>query len=111
MSRPKTARRVKNLALAAVAGLAGFASVVIIFTALFLGLWLDARYGDGESRVFTVVLLCLSVPVSLVVMVTITLTAVKRIIPQPLIKQQTPTEEDKLLKDQFDERRHRHGQP
>lgn len=90
----KTSRRVRNLALAGVAGLAGFASVVIIFTALFAGLWLDARFGNGESRTFTIALLLLSVPVSLVVMVTITLTAVKRIIPQPLTKQPTPTEEE-----------------
>ncbi|MEL6149742.1 MAG: hypothetical protein AAFV33_15765 [Chloroflexota bacterium] len=81
MTEPKLSRRAKNLLLAAVAGLAGFVSVVITFTALLAGLWLDARY-DQDST-FTVILMVVSVPVSLVSMLIITLGAVRRIIPQP----------------------------
>jgi ABC-type dipeptide/oligopeptide/nickel transport system permease component len=80
MTGPKLSRRAKNLLLAGTAGLAGFASVVIIFTAFFLGLWLDSR--TGSRPLFTISLLVLSVPVSLFTMLKIATGAVKRIIPQ-----------------------------
>lgn len=77
----KRQRYIFNLSLAAVAGLAGLASVIIIFTALFIGLWLDNR-ADREG-VYTIILLLLSVPVSLYAMLRIVLGSVARIIPQP----------------------------
>ncbi len=95
MTKPKLSRRVKNLALAAVAALAGFASVTITVLALLAGLWLDARY--QREGTFTVILLVASVPLSLVTMLMITLGAVRRIIPQPPQRhkqQHTPNEED-----------------
>ncbi len=93
----KLPRKVKNLLLAAVAALAGLASVIIIFTALLLGLWADAQQGGG--RVFTVLSLMLSVPVSLATMLLITLVAVRRIIPQTPPRKTTqavPQEEESV---------------
>lgn len=72
-------RRVKNLSLAAVAAQAGCATVIIIFVALFFGLWLDTQFGQRGPCTFG--LLVLSVPVSLYVMLRITLGAVSMIQP------------------------------
>lgn len=71
---------VQNMALAAVAGQAGCASLVIILTALLLGLWLDgAVHAHG---IITVLCLVGSVPFSLWVMVKIALGAVGRLVSQ-----------------------------
>ena len=87
---------VQNMALAAVAGQAGCASVVIIITALLLGLWLDNQL-DWNGP-FTIGLLVCSMPVSIMVMLKIALGAVGRINPQqqqssPLVEQ-SPDEEE-----------------
>jgi hypothetical protein len=58
--------RVFNLTLAAVAGQAGCLTLVVIFAALFLGLWLDNRF--DTRPLLTVVLMVASVPVTLVLM-------------------------------------------
>jgi len=72
-------RRVKNLGLAAVAGQAGCLTLIIVFAALFLGLWLDAQLDQRGPCTFGVLLL--SVPVSLAAMLRIALVAIKRIEP------------------------------
>ncbi|MFW5709450.1 MAG: hypothetical protein ACOCX5_04440 [Chloroflexota bacterium] len=72
-------QRVKNLSLAAVAGQSGCATVVIIFVALFTGLWLDAQLGQNGLCVFG--MLVLSIPFSLYVMLRITWSAISRITP------------------------------
>lgn len=69
--------------LAAVAGQAGCATLLIVFTALFIGLWLDSLFGQRGPWTFG--LLILSVPVSLYVMLRLTLSAIRRIIPQPTV--------------------------
>ncbi|MAS32775.1 MAG: hypothetical protein CL610_02135 [Anaerolineaceae bacterium] len=76
----KKPSRIKNLGLAAVAAQAGCATLVIVFGALLIGLWLDAR--TGQRGVFAILLLVLSVPVSLAVMLYISLGAIRRIVPQ-----------------------------
>lgn len=76
--RPSTARKAKNLSLAALAALAGFVSVIIIVVALFIGLWLDALL--DQNGLFTVGLLILSIPVSLYTMLKIVMGSVARII-------------------------------
>lgn len=63
--------RAKNLTYAALAGQVGCVSLVLVFAALFLGLWLDSQFGLRGP--FTVGLLILSVPISLFVMVRIAL--------------------------------------
>jgi hypothetical protein len=79
MSRAQ--QRARNLAIAAVAGQAGCASLVIIMAALFAGMWLDNRL--GQRGPCTIGLLVLSVPLSLIVMLKIALVMIARIIPQP----------------------------
>jgi len=88
MTRPRLTRRSKNLLLAGVAGLAGLASVIIIFSALLLGLWIDAQRGGG--RLFTVLGILIGVPLSLAAMLTISMVAVRKIVPQP-VKRGTST--------------------
>ncbi len=73
--------RMKNLGLAAVAAQAGCATLIIVFLALFAGLWLDSRLGQRGPCTFG--LLILSVPVSLFIMLRISLGAINRIVPQP----------------------------
>ena len=86
---PKLSNRSRNLMLAGAAGLAGLASVIIIVSMLLLGLWVDAQRGGG--RVFTVLGILIGVPLSLAVMLFISISAVQRIIPQPK-GQGTPAE-------------------
>jgi hypothetical protein len=78
MAKPS---RIKNLGLAVVAAQAGCATLIIVFTALFLGLWLDSRL--GQRGPFTFGLVLLSVPVSLFVMLRIALAAINRMSLQP----------------------------
>ncbi|MFW5771895.1 MAG: hypothetical protein ACOCZH_01135 [Phototrophicaceae bacterium] len=77
-NRP-AARRARNLGLAAVAGQAGCWTIVIVFVALFLGLWLDSQM--GQRGLFTFGLVILSIPVSLMVMLRIAVSAINRIDP------------------------------
>ena len=69
--------RIKNLTFVTVAAQVGCITLVIIFLALFAGLWLDAR--TGRRGVFTVILLILSAPVSLFITLRIALNMVSRI--------------------------------
>lgn len=64
---PKPPSRLRNLTVVAAAGQAGFGTVIIVVVALLLGLWLDSLFGLRGP--FTIGLVVLSVPVSLVVMV------------------------------------------
>jgi ABC-type transport system involved in cytochrome c biogenesis permease subunit len=82
-----------NLTLASIAGQVGCLTLVIIFVALFAGLWLD-RYFDTRP-IFTIILLLSSVPVTLFLMFRLVKAATSRIKPvQENIK--IPTiEEDK----------------
>jgi hypothetical protein len=77
----RMSQKATNLMLAAVAGQAGCATLLIVFTALFIGLWLDSLFEQRGPWTFG--LLILSVPVSLYVMLRLTLSAIRRIIPQP----------------------------
>jgi len=72
--------RIRNLAFAGVAALSGVVGLIIVFTALFLGLWLDARFGVRGP--FVIGLLVLSVPISLFSMLRIALWAIRKIQPQ-----------------------------
>jgi len=86
------------MAYAVVAGQSGCLTLFFIIAALFIGLALDAAF--GVKGPFTIGLLLLSIPVSLVIMVRLALSSVKRIQPtQPsnLTKPSVPhTEEDDL---------------
>jgi len=68
-----------NLTLASIAGQVGCLTLIIIFLALFAGLWLD-RYFDTKP-LFTIVLLIGSVPVTLFLMFRLVRAATSRIKP------------------------------
>lgn len=83
-----------NLTLASIAGQVGCLTLVIIFVALFAGLWLD-RYLDTKP-LFTIVFLIGSVPVTLFLMFRVVRAATSRIKPVQNTKSNTisTTEED-----------------
>ena len=70
---------IQNLAYAAVAGQIGCTMVILVFGAMFLGLWLDAQF--GVKGPFTIILLLLSIPISLAVVLFLALRAVRAIQP------------------------------
>lgn len=76
----KSPSRAANLTYATMAGQAGCLTIIIIFVALFVGLWLDSQ--TGTRGPFTIGLLLLSVPISLFAMVRIALSAIAEIQPQ-----------------------------
>ncbi|GAB4569312.1 MAG: hypothetical protein Kow0077_01630 [Anaerolineae bacterium] len=84
--------RTRNLAYAAIAGQAGVATVVLVFVALFAGLWLDSL--AGLRGPFTIGLVILSVPLSLLIMVRIAFSAVGAIPPPENDPTSTTTKED-----------------
>jgi len=82
-----------NLTLASIAGQVGCLTLVIIFVALFAGLWLD-RYLETKP-LFTIVLLIGSVPVTLFLMFRVVRAATSRIKPiQNSEKNKIPTPEE-----------------
>jgi len=68
-----------NLTLASVAGQVGCLTLVIIFLALFAGLWLDRSL--ETKPLFTIVFLIGSVPVTLLLMFRVVKAATDRIKP------------------------------
>lgn len=68
---------VRNLALATVAGQAGCGTLVVVFMALFGGMFLDAQL--NTHPIFTIGLVLVAIPVSLYGMVQLTLSAVAAI--------------------------------
>ncbi len=77
MNPKLTPEYVRNMALASVAGQAGCLTVMIIFMALFAGMFLDSRL--NTHPVFTIGLVLLSVPVSLYAMIRLMLSSVAAI--------------------------------
>ncbi len=75
-----------NLTLASVAGQVGCLTLVVIFLALFAGLWLD-RYLQSRP-LFTIVFLIGSVPVTLFLMFRVVKAATDRI--KPIRKKSIP---------------------
>jgi MFS-type transporter involved in bile tolerance (Atg22 family) len=59
-------RRVFNLTLASVAGQVGCLTIIIILASLFGGLWLDNRFQVRPA--FTIGLMVISIPITLVMM-------------------------------------------
>jgi F0F1-type ATP synthase assembly protein I len=58
-----------NLTLTVVAGLVGLITLVIILAAVFGGLWLDNHF--GTKPLYTLILVIVSMPITLVLMVVI----------------------------------------
>lgn len=72
-------RRLNQLKIAVISGQAGCATLGIVLSALFIGLWLDSQLGQRGPLTFA--LLIFSVPVSLTVMLKVTLRAIRRMQP------------------------------
>jgi len=72
-------KRMRNLGLAAIAGQAGCATLIIVLIALFVGLWFDNQL--EQSGLCTIGLIILSIPFSLYVMLRIALGAINLIEP------------------------------
>jgi F0F1-type ATP synthase assembly protein I len=70
-------QRLWNMTLAVAAGQVGCLTLIIVITAVFLGLWVDNQF--NTSPAITIILLIISVPVSLVTMFAVVQSAVKRI--------------------------------
>jgi hypothetical protein len=73
-------QRVVNLAIVGLLGQVGCITLLIILGALFLGLWLDARF--GTRPVITIVVLIASIPISLLIMFAVVRMGLARLKPQ-----------------------------
>ncbi len=77
------ARRLNHLKIAIISGQAGCATLTVVLAALFIGLWLDSQLGQRGPLTFG--LLILSIPLSLALMLHITLRAIRRMQPQAAV--------------------------
>jgi len=75
--KPPFKRRAMNLTYAAIAGQAGCLTLIIVFSALLGGLWLDSQLGQRGPCVFGT--LVLSIPISLYAMLRLALSAISKI--------------------------------
>lgn len=66
MTTRKPTDRAINLALASVAGASGCVTLILVVSALLLGLWLDQQF--DTKPIFTIGCIIGSVPITLVVM-------------------------------------------
>lgn len=81
MKQPDRSTYIKNMTYAAMAGQSGCASSALVIGALVLGLALDSVV--GTKPLFTLALMLLSIPLSLVMMLYMVLGATRRITPPP----------------------------
>ena len=86
-----------SLALAGLVGQVGCVTLTIILAALFLGLWLDSRF--GSKPVATLILLVVSIPVSVVVMLFIVRKVTEKIKPGLMEPLRPKHKEESLGKD------------
>lgn len=84
-----------NLTLAGVTAQVGCLTLVIVLAAVFGGIWLDTQF--HSKPVFTIVLLVISVPISIVVMFFIVRKATSRI-KMDALKKNTAEKEETLGK-------------
>lgn len=85
-------QKLLNLTLVGIVSQVGCLTLVIILASLFLGLFLDSRFNTRPW--FTIGLVVVSIPVSLVLMVYVVRTAVKKLKPEN--SKQTKQEEHNL---------------
>jgi len=90
-------RNILNMGVAIVAGQVGLVTFAIILGAVLGGLWLDNQFNTRPT--YTLVLLCVSVPVSIIVMLLIVRSAVKRIKTESAKAKTALEEETDLGKD------------
>ena len=80
------------MAVIGAVSLAGFLTVLILFIALFAGLWLDNQMATTDNHIFTIFFLCASVPVTLLAMLWVVRWATSRVKPSP--QEEAQLEED-----------------
>lgn len=78
----KKPSRLKNLTLVGISALTGFVAIMVITVALFIGLWVDSRFGLRGPA--TICLLVASVPVSLYLMTRMAFGLVRQLPPPTL---------------------------
>lgn len=74
---PQQSNKVFNITLTTVVAQVGCFTPVIIIGALFLGLWLDRVFASGP--LFTIIFIIGSMPVSIIVLLVIVRSAMKRL--------------------------------
>ena len=84
----------KNISLAITAGQAGCLTLIIVFVAVFLGLWLDNRL--NSKPIITLILVIFSIPVSVIGMLKLVKSAVSRIQPGKPTPVEKPREDMKI---------------
>jgi len=89
---PTPRQKLLNLTLAGVAAQVGCITLVIVLAAVFGGIWLDGRFGTRPW--FTLGLLIISIPISLVAMFVIVRVAVSKIKTGPQKMQPEKSKED-----------------
>lgn len=94
-NQPDSKQRFINLTIAAVVGQIGCLTLVIVLAAVFGGLWLDAHFNSKPA--FTIGLLIVSIPVSLLLMLVIVRSAIAKIKTGPA--QSKNSQEADLAKD------------
>jgi len=75
--KKENANRTFNLTLAAVASQVGCLTIIIVFGALITGLWLDAQF--DTRPLFTIGIMLVSIPITLILMFWIVKRATSRI--------------------------------
>lgn len=88
-------RRIKNLTLAGISALTGCVAVIVILSALLLGLWVDSMMEWRGIAVVT--FLVISAPISLFLMTTIALAVVGRIQPQQPMSNDDEDNEEEVI--------------
>lgn len=84
----------KNISLALVAGQAGCLTLIIVFVAVFFGLWLDNKL--DTKPIVTLILVILSIPLSVLAMLKLVKSAVSRIQPGKFTAVEKPQEDMKI---------------
>ncbi len=79
-----------NMALAVVAGQVGCLTLLIVLASVLAGLWLDNHFQTRPA--FTLALVLVSIPISLVIMFVVTRAAVWRLRDQ--VEKQLPVEQE-----------------
>lgn len=76
-SKPKSRKELFNTALITITGSVGCLTVVILLGAVFGGMWLDGHFGTKPT--WTIILLLISIPVSVIAMVFVARAIIKHI--------------------------------
>ena len=92
-SAQRSRKELFNTALISVTGSVGCLTVVIILGAVFGGMWLDNQFGTKPT--WTITLIVISIPISVLAMILVVRSIIKRIQPE-LEKEQKrrPVEEN-----------------